>query len=67
MQKEKAPLGLPVVSDDDPRPVPPEAPLPSDCCDSGCDPCVHDTYDEELQYYREQLARWLERHPGETA
>ena len=38
---------------DDPRPVPPEAPLPSDCCDSGCDPCINDSYAEELQYYRE--------------
>ena len=51
---------------DDPRPVPPEAPLPSDCCDSGCDPCVNDSYAEELQYYREQLAKWLERHPGQA-
>jgi hypothetical protein len=51
---------------DDPRPVPPEAPLPSDCCDSGCDPCINDSYAEELQYYREQLAKWLERHPGQA-
>ena len=50
--------------DPDPRPVAPEAPLPSDCCDSGCDPCVHDSYSEELQDYRERLAKWLERHPG---
>ena len=49
--------------DDDPRPIPPEQPLPSDCCDSGCDPCVHDSYSEELQYYRQQLAKWLERNP----
>jgi len=47
----------------DPRPLPPEAPLPGDCCDSGCDPCVHDSYSEELQDYRERLAKWLERHP----
>ncbi len=51
---------------DDPRPEPPEAPLPSDCCDSGCDPCVHDSYSEELQDYRERLARWLERHPDQA-
>lgn len=51
------------MTDDDPRPVPPEPPLPGECCDSGCDPCVLDTYAEELRYYREQLARWLERHP----
>ncbi|MFA5591304.1 MAG: oxidoreductase-like domain-containing protein [Lysobacteraceae bacterium] len=51
------------LPDPDPRPLPPEPPLPSDCCDSGCCPCVHDIYSEDLQYYREQLAAWLERHP----
>ena len=50
----------------DPRPLPPEPPLPSDCCDSGCAVCVHDTYSEELQYYREQLAAWKARHPDAT-
>lgn len=50
----------------DPRPVPPEAPLPSDCCDSGCDPCVHDSYSEQLQDYRERLANWLARHPDQA-
>ncbi|MGO3127572.1 MAG: oxidoreductase-like domain-containing protein [Luteimonas sp.] len=47
----------------DPRPQPPEPPLPSDCCDSGCAVCVHDTYAEELQWYREQLAAWRARNP----
>lgn len=47
----------------DPRPVAPEPPLPSDCCESGCDPCVYDSYSEALAYYREQLARWRARHP----
>jgi hypothetical protein len=58
-------LKLPNHPDHDPRPLPPEQPLPSDCCDSGCDPCVHDSYSEELQYYREQLAKWRERNPGQ--
>ena len=63
MEKQSTSLNFAVVHDDDPRPEPPEAPLPSDCCDSGCDPCVHDSYTEELQYYRQQLAKWLERNP----
>ncbi len=29
-------------------PEPPEEPLPSDCCGSGCTPCVLDIYQEEL-------------------
>ena len=51
--------------DDDPRPVEPEPPLPSDCCDSGCPICVHDLYAEQLQHYRELLAAWKQRHPEE--
>jgi hypothetical protein len=52
---------------DDPRPVQPEPPQPSECCESGCDPCVYDCYAEEMRQYREQLARWLERHPESAA
>ncbi|WP_425477710.1 oxidoreductase-like domain-containing protein [Arenimonas caeni] len=48
----------------DPRPMPPEKPLPGDCCDGGCDPCVLDTYAEAMEHYREQLAQWLARNPG---
>ena len=55
-----------VHPDHDPRPVPPEPPLPSDCCDSGCDPCVNDSYSDELQDYRQRLAQWLERHPDQA-
>ena len=51
---------------DDPRPLPPELPLPSDCCDSGCDPCVNDSYTDELAYYRQELVAWLARHPEVT-
>lgn len=50
----------------DPRPIAPEPPLPSDCCDSGCEHCVYDLYADELALYRERLARWLERHPETT-
>jgi hypothetical protein len=51
------------MPEDDPPPVAPEAPLPSDCCDSGCDPCVHDLYTEALTHYRLLLAAWRARHP----
>ena len=47
----------------DPRPIPPERPLPSDCCDSGCPVCVHDLYAEELEAYAKALAAWKLRHP----
>ncbi len=55
------------MDEHDPCPVAPEAPLPSDCCDSGCDPCVHDLYAEELARYRERLAAWRARHPEAQA
>lgn len=50
-------------ADPDPRPQPPERPLPSDCCDSGCPVCVHDLYAEELEAYAKALAAWKLRHP----
>jgi hypothetical protein len=54
-------------ADPDPRPQPPERPLPSDCCDSGCAVCVHDLYAEELIAYRQALAAWTLRHPDAGA
>jgi Oxidoreductase-like protein, N-terminal len=47
---------------DDPEPQPPERPLASDCCDSGCERCVFDIYDEEMAGYRVRLAQWRRRH-----
>ena len=35
-------------------PEPPQEPLPSDCCGTGCSPCVTDLYQEELAMW-EQL------------
>ncbi|MDR6093832.1 MULTISPECIES: oxidoreductase-like domain-containing protein [Stenotrophomonas] len=51
------------MTDPDPRPIPPEAPGPNECCGSGCPLCVLDLYSEELQRYRQALAAWLLRHP----
>lgn len=51
------------MPDPDPRPRPPERPLPSDCCDSGCDRCVQDIYAEDVDAYRLALAAWRVRHP----
>jgi hypothetical protein len=37
-------------------PVPPEKPLPGDCCGSGCVRCVWDIYFDELDAYDKALA-----------
>lgn len=57
-------MPMPRVPGDDPRPLKPEPPLPAECCESGCDPCVYDTYAEELEWYRTALAAWRDRNPG---
>lgn len=62
---ELLPLPSPVAAED-PPPVEPERPLPMECCDSGCDSCVHDVYADEVQHYRELLAAWQERNPGRS-
>lgn len=41
------------------RPVPPEKPLPGDCCDTGCEICVFDAYADALREYQLRLAKWL--------
>jgi hypothetical protein len=52
---------------DDPPPLPPEKPLPSDCCEGGCDPCVFESYEEALAHYRDELARWKARREAGEA
>lgn len=51
----------PVNTTADPRPIAPEKPLPMDCCDSGCDRCVADIYQDELECYQAALAAWEAR------
>jgi hypothetical protein len=53
------------MNDPDPKPRPPEKPLPGDCCESGCDTCVLTVYSEELEEYAQRLAAWRKRHPDE--
>ena len=38
-------------------PEPPEKPLDSDCCGTGCTPCVFDIYDEEMLRWRMECDR----------
>lgn len=52
--------------DPDPRPQPPEKPLPGDCCDSGCDRCVLDVYAQQMDAYRDLMTAWRRRHPDAT-
>lgn len=47
----------------DPPPVKPREPLPEECCGQGCQICVWDTYDHNMQLYEEQVTAWLARHP----
>ncbi|WP_051003566.1 oxidoreductase-like domain-containing protein [Cupriavidus sp. BIS7] len=46
---------------DDPRPQPPERPGDNECCGSGCDPCVFDFYNDEMERYRQELRAWEAR------
>ncbi len=45
----------------DPRPQPPEKPLPTDCCDSGCEVCVFDAYANARAAYKQALREWEAR------
>lgn len=47
------------------RSRPPEKPLPCDCCETGCDPCVYEVYAGELKAYDKALTAWRTRHPDE--
>lgn len=49
--------------DSDPRPQPPASPEADACCHSGCNYCVEDLYQQELDEYRVALREWQQRHP----
>ena len=38
-------------------PEPPEEPLDTDCCGSGCTPCVFDIYNAEMVKWRKQCEK----------
>lgn len=44
------------------RPEPPERPLDSDCCDSGCETCVFTLYSEALARWRLAIAAFDAAH-----
>ena len=54
---------LPSVPDDDPEPIEPLAPDLDACCGNGCDPCIFDLHDLEMDKYRQALRAWRARHP----
>jgi hypothetical protein len=52
---------MPDARDPDFRPMPPERPAPDECCQSGCDPCVFDLYEDALDHYETALTAWEAR------
>jgi hypothetical protein len=53
--------GRTVEGPSDPRPTPPPAPGPDECCQSGCEPCVYDLYWQAVERYERALAEWEAR------
>lgn len=51
----------------DPMPQPPPEPDFDACCGNGCDPCIFDLHDLEMDRYRQALRAWRERHPDTPA
>lgn len=48
--------------DDGPRlPPPPQPPDPSECCNSGCEPCVFELYEDALERWEARVERIRER------
>lgn len=54
------------ADNDGPRlPPKPEPPDPAECCGSGCDPCILELYDDELDRWEARVerirAQWREQ------
>ena len=47
-------MSKPAADIEDVLPPKPTAPQPSDCCGSGCCPCVHDIYEQDLKAWRRE-------------
>jgi hypothetical protein len=47
----------------DPMPEPPPQPDLDACCGNGCDPCIFDLHELEMDKYRQALRAWRVRHP----
>ncbi len=60
-------MSLPSSPEDDPRPQPPERPDDNACCQSGCDPCIFDLYNDEVTRWRAELAAWEKREAEREA
>jgi hypothetical protein len=56
-------MTMPSPPDDDPMPVAPPQPDFELCCGNGCDPCIFDLHDLEMDKYRQALRAWRARHP----
>lgn len=57
----------PNLASSDPMPTPPPPPDFDACCGNGCDPCIFDLHDLEMDKYRQALRAWKERHPEAAA
>jgi hypothetical protein len=60
-ETRKRTIRQPQLAPEDPAPVAPKRPELEDCCRSGCTPCVFDLYEDAMDRYRAQLARWQAR------
>jgi hypothetical protein len=54
-------------SESDPEPQAPAEPDFDACCGNGCEPCIYDLYDLEMDRYRNALRAWKERQAARKA